>query len=216
MSAIFSAPIISPRVDIAFVVLSFVTGLLDSTIYNAFSVFASMQTGNTIFLALGASDLPTGRPFGWLKSLLSIISFTLGASTLSRWSLMYPERYNATSRGTLCISFLLQAALVALVAGLMEGSVLPEKAEKQGDFEPKQIAVVLLLAFPAGCQMATSRLLGIKEMPTTVLTSVFADLFMDPKLIQNSLKVDMARNRRIGTIVFLLLGGMCGFFSSLL
>ncbi|KAL8926543.1 MAG: hypothetical protein Q9208_002870 [Pyrenodesmia sp. 3 TL-2023] len=63
----------------------FSTGILDSTMFNAYRTFVSMQTGNTMFLGLGASDYDiTTRPYGWAKSLTSLICFVLGAIFFSR------------------------------------------------------------------------------------------------------------------------------------
>ena len=42
---------------------SFISGHVDSTIYNAYGTFVSMQTGNTIFLGLGPSaSATTSKP----------------------------------------------------------------------------------------------------------------------------------------------------------
>ncbi|KAK7985723.1 hypothetical protein PG988_003345 [Apiospora saccharicola] len=48
--------------DIPICLCSLVSGLCDSTAFNASAVFVSMQTGNTIFLALGAAALPRNVP----------------------------------------------------------------------------------------------------------------------------------------------------------
>lgn len=64
--------------DLPLFACSLVSGLCDSVTVNASNVFVSMQTGNTVFLALGASRQPADEPDLWLHSLVSIASFALG------------------------------------------------------------------------------------------------------------------------------------------
>ena len=45
---------------------------------SAYRTFVSMQTGNTIFIGLGASPNDQNQPYGWLKSLMSLITFLAG------------------------------------------------------------------------------------------------------------------------------------------
>lgn len=55
--------------------------------------------------------------------------------------------------------------------------------------------------------MATSRILGFNEVPTTVLTSVYCDLASDPRV----LKIDnVKRNRRVAAVLSILMGGIIG------
>ena len=57
----------------------------------------------------------------------------------------------------------------------------------------------------------TSRLLGLNEVPTTVLTSLYCDLVSDPHLLAKS---NVKRNRRVASAVTLLLGGIIGGWCS--
>lgn len=57
----------------------------------------------------------------------------------------------------------------------------------------------------------TSRQLGLNEVPTTVLTSLYCDLVSDPHLLA---KENVKRNRRIASVVTLLLGGIIGGWCS--
>ena len=66
-----------------------------------------------------------------------------------------------------------------------------------------------LLAFQFGGQIVTSRILGFNEVPTNVLTSVYCDLFSDPKLLA-PLSKNPKRNRRLASVVLLVLGGVVG------
>lgn len=58
-------------------------------------------------------------------------------------------------------------------------------------------------------QSVTARQLGFNEIPTTVLTSCFCDLGNDPKLFVG-LNENWQRNRRIGSVIAILLGGIVG------
>ena len=96
-----------------------VSGLCDSVAFNAGSVFVSMQTGNTLFLALGASYLPAGEPRLWLRALVSLACFWAGCFFFSHSRHFHPQR-----KATLSISFLAQAALIFVSAGLAQAGVI--------------------------------------------------------------------------------------------
>ena len=69
--------------------------------------------------------------------------------------------------------------------------------------------VLGMLAFQAGQQCVAARALGLNEIPTTVLTSVYCDLGNDPELFV-PLKQNWRRNRRVTSAVLLLLGAIVG------
>lgn len=54
-----------------------------------------------------------------------------------------------------------------------------------------------------------SQAIGLNEIPTTVLTSCFCDLGNDPKLFVG-FNGNWQRNRRIASVVSILLGGIIG------
>lgn len=58
-------------------------------------------------------------------------------------------------------------------------------------------------------QSVTARQLGLNEIPTTVLTSVYCDLGNDKKLLA-PIKDNWKRNRRFGAVAFLILGAIIG------
>jgi hypothetical protein len=72
-----------------------------------------------------------------------------------------------------------------------------------------ELVPLALLAFQSGGQIVTSQLLGFNEVPTTVLTSVYCDHASDPKVLA-SLNKNVKRNRRLGAITTLLIGGIAG------
>ena len=128
--------------DLVCLLLCFLTGLCDSSAYNAWSCFLGMQTGmiqsatsrrppthqfvltsnlatgNTIFLGLGASNQPVSKPWGWLKSLVSIASFFSGAMIFS----ISMRTVGALRRGTLFASFLIQTILIIIAVALIQAN----------------------------------------------------------------------------------------------
>jgi uncharacterized membrane protein YoaK (UPF0700 family) len=209
--AYFAKPISTRHASILLLVCCLISGLTDSVAYNAWSTFISMQTGNTIFLGLGASNQPTSKPYGWTKSLTSIGCFFIGCVCFSHGMRRWGGRSKGTARGALVASFLLQAGLMLLAAGLVQGRVVPvptrNVATSQGDPNFIELLPIGLLAFQGGGQFVASRLLGFSEIPTVVLTSVYCDLGMDEKLL---VKENDKRNHRVGAVVTILLGAIAG------
>lgn len=162
--------------------------------------------GNTIYVGLGVSGQPKDQPWRWAKSLVSVICFVLGALIFSRMMRFFgPMR-----RRTVVISFMLQATLIYISAALIESGVVPEDA---GSLLPDNFIVSLplaLLALQSAGQLVMSRVLGFGELTSVVLTSAYCDLVFDPEVLTAPLKENSKRNRRIGAVVFLLLGAIAG------
>jgi uncharacterized membrane protein YoaK (UPF0700 family) len=189
--------------DLVFILCCLITGLCDSFSYLVWYCFLSMQTGNTVFLGLGSSSLPPNRPWGWAKSLVSIVSFFIGAFVFSSAI----RRAGVHRRGTLCCSFSVQCLFILIPASLVQGSLiphdlgaLPSDSKLFLEFIP-----ISLLAFQFGGQIATSRAMGFSEIPTVVLTSVYCDIASDPNLTAG-LTENVKRNRRLGSVTALLIG----------
>jgi hypothetical protein len=169
------------------------------------STNSDLILGNTIFLALGASGQPISKPYGWLKSLISIVFFLIGCFAFASTRLIGPK-----ARGTLATSFVLQGICIIIAAALVQGNVVPKPlgiATGNGDIDFKELLPLAFLAFQSGGQIVTSRVLGFNEVPTTVLTSVYCDLSSDPNFF---VKDNVKRNRRIFAILFILIGGIAG------
>ncbi|KAL3451793.1 hypothetical protein BJX65DRAFT_303521 [Aspergillus insuetus] len=201
---------LSPKhADLICLVLCFITGLCDSAAYNAWSCFLAMQTGNTIFLGLGASSQPSGKPWGWLKSLLSITFFFIGSLLFS----LYGRHVGPRRRSTLFTSFLFQAALIIIAVALLEADLIPhteaESRSLTGGRLFLELIPIALLAFQSAGSITSARALGYNEIPTVVLTSVYFDVASDPKLVQD-VSGNVKRNRRVGGVVMLLLGAIVG------
>jgi hypothetical protein len=167
----------------------------------------TLSTGNTVFLALGASGQPLTRPYGWLKSLTSICFFLLGCFcfALSRYiSPLY--------RSTLSLSFAIQGICIIIAASLVQGGIVPSPkglVAQTDDVHFIELIPLAFLAFQSGGQIVTSRLLGFNEVPTTVLTSVYCDIASDPKILA-PFKDNVKRNRRVAAVLTFLIGGIAG------
>lgn len=203
--------------DLPLMACCLVSGLCDSVTVNASNVFVSMQTGNTVFLALGSAGLPAHETYLWLRSLVSIVSFAFGCFCFSNTRRFHPKR-----KSTLALSFLVQSGAIFLAAALAQAQVVSDFAQAEvpgfgggendaASLTGSQIVLlpVALLAWQFGGQISSSRMLGFGEVPTCVLTSVYCDLLSDPKILA-PLKDNAKRNRRFMAIVLLLLGGICG------
>ncbi|EPS31109.1 hypothetical protein PDE_06064 [Penicillium oxalicum 114-2] len=181
------------------------SGLVDSTIYKAYNTFVSMQTGNTIFVGLGASN-QNPRPYGWARSLTSIGCFVIGCFIFARIN----RFVGAQRRGCLILSFFIQASLIVVTAALVQAGAVSSAIE-DNPLDPivrwdQEVPIVLLSLQSAG-QIVASRTLGYNEIPTVVITSLLCDLMSDPKLflIRNE-----KRDRRIIAFVLTMVGAIVG------
>ncbi|KAE9973902.1 hypothetical protein BLS_003378 [Venturia inaequalis] len=177
----------------------FTAGLIDSSTFNAWGVFATMQTGNMVIMGLGASHQPAGHPRAWLQALVAIFFFFFGALFTARvTTFLSPLRHT-----TLAFSFFIQTALLVTAAALVQSGVIPgighcvEKAHAPSN------------NLLAAMQSVTARQLGLNEIPTTVITSVLTDLGNDGELFAGPLK-NWKRNRRFLAVVCILLGAIIG------
>ncbi|KAI4225117.1 MAG: hypothetical protein LQ349_007117 [Xanthoria aureola] len=193
------------RVDLRYaplplLVCCFLIGLVDAASYNTWRVFMSMQTGNTIFLALSTAKLPVGSDsLKWARSGVSILSMMLGSFIAGR---AYAA-VGLTRRSTLVASFLLQALCICITAVLVQADAIPET-----NATDKLVLIAIpFLAAQSGAQVATAKSLGFSELPTTVLTSTYNDLASDTNLLawDNS-----KRDRRVASVVMMMLGAISG------
>ncbi|KAL8826839.1 MAG: hypothetical protein Q9170_007251, partial [Blastenia crenularia] len=139
-----------------------------------------MQTGNTMFLGLGASNYnTTTRPYGWAKSLTSLICFISGAFFFSRLG----QHFEASRRRTLSLSFLIQASIILICAILVEAGVIEGRLEYIGeDIDWIHIIPIALLSFQAPGQVWLSRDLKFAEVSTVVVSTMLYDFGADPDL----------------------------------
>ncbi|KAF4119476.1 Protein of unknown function (DUF1275) [Geosmithia morbida] len=206
--------------DSSLMVCSFVCGLIDSVAFNAVSVFVSMQTGNTIFIALGSASLPVSQPTVWARAIVSVAAFWVGCWFFATGLRQLGPR----NKLTLFASFFIQAALIFVSAAMAQTDVAPAFGYKNLDplvpFDEEQklreeahyssYIVIALLAFQSSGQITLSRSLGFNEVPTVVVTSLYCDLFSDPKLLDMPLRSNVKRNRRVLAVILLVAGGILG------
>lgn len=191
--------------DIVFILCSLTTGLCDGVVYASFGCFISMQTGNTIFVGLGASGIPMNKPYGWLKSLVSICGFFTGSYVFAKIMRAVGNR----KRGTLTVCFAIQAIFVFIAAAIIQADTIPHDINNQPTSGPLflELIPIAILAFQFGGQISASRGMGFNELPTVVLTSVYFDIASDPGLADGVTK-NVKRNRRIGSVVAIVVGAI--------
>ncbi|PYH38608.1 YoaK family protein [Aspergillus neoniger CBS 115656] len=194
--------------DIICIILCFVTGLCDSSAFNAWSCFLAMQTGNTVVLGLGAASLPKDDSDSWLKSIVSIASFVTGSFIFS----FVGRHLGPARRGTLFASFMVQVILIVIAVSLIQSGLI---AESEADVisghhhggKLLELIPIGLLAFQSSGSINSTRSLGFNEIPSVVITSVYFDIASDKNIlaVQN-----VKRNRRIAGVVALLIGAIVG------
>ncbi|EXJ91899.1 hypothetical protein A1O3_00449 [Capronia epimyces CBS 606.96] len=205
---------IDPRwADTILVACFFVSGIVDSVVFSTYTCFVSMQTGNTIFAGLGVSDLPSDVPkHTWVKSLVAILAFCLGAFFFSR----YHRYLGALKRWVVLSSFLIQTMFMVITCILISTGVVPKTKKLtigqtgRGSFAWVELCPIALLAFQSAGQIVASRILKYNSMPTVVLTSLYCDLMSDPHLLTAGLFEDPDRNRRAVSAVALFIGATIG------
>ena len=164
---------------------------------------ADGKKGNTIFVGLGASGQNL-RPYGWARSLMSIVCFILGSFFFSRFS-----RFLKTQRRrTLVLSFLLQSVCIFVAAGsIQSGAIDGEVPPTTRDVLWNQLAPIALLSFQSAGQIVGSRGLNLSEIPTVVVTSLLCDLWSDPDIAKAQ---NVKRNRRAVAFTLTLIGAIVG------
>lgn len=214
-----------------------ISGLVDSGAYNAYSCFVSMQvsqlfnekhhptfltpiqTGNTIFLALGANSLPVASPsLAWTKSITAILSFILGAALISA----FHRNFGPRKRWVLAASFTFQLLVTAAAAAVITHGGASESPAKPGEpsdlagvprdigFPTIDLVPIGLLSFQAAGKVVASRVLGMNALPAVVLTTLYNDLAADPALLTAGLAGNVQRNRRAGGLVAYVFGALVG------
>ncbi|KAF3482671.1 uncharacterized protein GIQ15_01995 [Arthroderma uncinatum] len=193
--------------EVLLIICAFISGVIDSAAFSAWGSFANMQTGNVVFLALGASGQPRYPPNRWAKSLVAIATFSLGVLFFN-----YTSRFlRPLRRSTLVSSFAVQTCAILAASILVQTGVVGSSADvPMGEVHWIQILPIAILAFQAAGQIVTSRLLGIDELPTIVLTTVLCDLLMDKKLFTflPRWKMSDIRTRRLLTLLAAFSGAM--------
>ena len=206
-----STEVTPAHADLLLLSCCLISGLVDSTIYNAYGTFVSMQTGNTIFLGLGgATSHTTSKPYGWAKSLVSISCFCLGCFLFSHAT----RRLGPLRRHSLVASFLAQTLIIFVAAAVVQAGVVNGSLNTiTSEVSWWTVLPIALLSFQSAGQIVGSRALNLAEIPTVVLTSMLHDIAVDPKLTAG-LSQNVKRNRRLCAFLGILIGALAGGFIS--
>ncbi|KAL2436569.1 hypothetical protein ABEF95_012223 [Exophiala dermatitidis] len=218
----------------------FISGLIDSVAFNSWNCFVDMQTGNTVFAALGLGGQPkASHSQQYYKSLTSIGAFCLGTlffNTLHRFPTGFAEQASSRRRSIFIASFSIQTALIIVATVLVSQDLVSNQPFLPGAFSSGSndkdsrppamtnfldLCPVSLLSFQAAGQVTLSRLLGMVELPTIVLSALYHDFTADLLAIRTSWKrspslweflvVQQRRQgRRLASIVALFIGGIIG------
>ncbi|KAL4880722.1 hypothetical protein BJY04DRAFT_218879 [Aspergillus karnatakaensis] len=203
----FAADINPERTELILLFCYILTGILDSSAVLIWGSFVSMQTGNTVYLGLGAIGAdPSTR---WYRAATSIASFCAGSwcfSSFYRWG----GKGSPRRRWLLCAVFLIQLLCVAVAATIATVQRLDERSSStKAGLDWQVLLSLALVAFQSSGQAVSSRVLDRKSLTSVVLTSVYCDLFsVSPVPVHGqSFTEDL---KRLGAIVCLILGVFIG------
>ena len=184
--------------EIEFLLMSFATGFQDAATWPDYGVFASNQTGNTVFLAIGAAGMSHGA-YSFSIIGASLGSFIGGGLVMGQLGNYFGPR----KRLWLLVSSILQTGMVYAAAGIQYAFPLTRKGAVAA-------GVMTLLAFSSGAQVAMSRALRLTEITTAMATSVYVDVVVDPGLLKIH---NRRRNRRFLFLGMLTAGCFAGAFT---
>ena len=186
---------------------------LDSLQQIPFNKLTSIP-GNTVILGLSTAGLPS-MPYAWLATLVSLITFLIGAMATFHVSKFLTPRGVTSNRLWTCSLFAIQGIFIFVAAALATPENLIAKNPAGTSFstpEPEYVkhdirivSLLPLLGWQAGMQIAASRLLGYNELPVNVVTSTYCDLMGDFKLFATN---NVKRNRRAASVLLLFIGSV--------
>jgi uncharacterized membrane protein YoaK (UPF0700 family) len=182
--------------------LAFATGMQDAVSYPDYLCFASNQTGNTVFLAIGASGIVPSSVFRF-SEIGPSIGVALSLFITGGWvmgqigNVVGPRR-----RLWLLLSSLVQTVMVFAAVAIQYTRPIRVTGWEA-------LVVLALLAFSSGGQVAMARGLKITEITTAMATAAYVDLMVDPNLWA---KDNRSRNRRAAFLVMLAGGSFAGAY----
>lgn len=181
--------------ELELVILSVAVGINDATTFSNYHVFASNQTGNTVLLAVGALGLGN-HTVNLPNAGFSLGMFLLGGIVFGQTS-YYAGRMR---RGWLLFTNVLQTLLIFSAAAL-------RKWVSTDANDSPRYAVIALLAFASGGQVAMARTVNVPEITTAVITSAYIEFVADPNILANN---NRPPNRRLFFVLGLLGGCFIG------
>jgi uncharacterized membrane protein YoaK (UPF0700 family) len=184
--------------DLPLLLCYFITGLLDAASVTSWGSFASMQTGNTIYLGYGLVAPADGNR--WIRALVALASFSIGSFLFPRFHRFFSPR----KRWVLLSSYAIQALFIAAAALMV---TLGPTTDKDGPISVWVLVPISLIALQASGQAFMSRVLKYGSLTSVVLTSIYCDLWADENLFAG-LIANPERNRRVAAPIMLLLGAI--------
>lgn len=175
--------------------LALAAGINDATTFPDYHVFASNQTGNTALLAVGALGL-AGNTVDLKNVGFSLGLFILGSVLFGQLG----HRLGRTRRSWLLCTNTLQTLFVLVAAALRKW--IPTDIN-----DTPRYAVIALLSFASGGQVAMARTVDVPEVTTAMVTSAYVDFVVDPQLFARK---NRPRNRRGIFVLVLILGSFIG------
>ncbi|EGP83707.1 unnamed protein product [Zymoseptoria tritici ST99CH_1A5] len=198
----FNANVSNTWGDVALLFCYIITGILDSSSVLTWGSFASMQTGNTVYIGSGIVAPHEGDR--WIRASTSLGFFLLGSFFFAR----YHRYFSPRKRWVVVSSYTLQLAMVTIAAVMI--TIGPSTTPK----DPITVWVTVplaLVAFQSAGQAVISRVLKFNALTSVVLTSIYCDLASDEKLFAGVTE-NPERNRRVLAPCLLLLGAVIGGF----
>lgn len=186
--------------DLILMVCYIITGLADSSSISKWGSFVSMQTGNTVYIGVGLSDL--GQSTRWIKASTSVGFFCIGSFVFARWH----RNLGPLKRWVMLLSYLVQLLCIIAAAIIV---MVDKTQDDASDIRWHVLAPIAFVAFQSGGQAVTSRALNFNALTSVVLTSIYCDLFSDAKLFAG-LTQNVQRNQRVGAPLALLVGAIGG------
>ncbi|KAF5387492.1 hypothetical protein D9757_006513 [Collybiopsis confluens] len=191
---------------------SFMTGFIDAVSFSSIFVWCGFQTGNFVQLSLALARLFGVGPGGAVdhtfhiadqQALTSLLSFQLGAF-IGRIG----DRIGAQKRIWLIFGTFLQTLFTMAAALTIWKSGQPGVASDRGDPSWTNALSFVCLAFMSlslGTQGILAKRLNTQFGTTIVLTTIWVEVFTDPKLFSPS-KVS-TRDHKLLAAGFLFIGG---------
>jgi uncharacterized membrane protein YoaK (UPF0700 family) len=150
----------------ALLALTFSTGIIDAVSFLALGqVFTANMTGNVALLGFALFSPELSLP----RSLTALGVFLLGAMAGGR---LAASAALAPGRRWMVVAFAGEAVLLAACAIAAHGAASPIEARSLA------YLFIAVLAFAMGIRNAIVRCIGLRDLPTTVVTSSLADLGM--------------------------------------
>lgn len=178
------------------ITLALAAGINDATTFPDYHIFVSNQTGNTALLAVGA--------FGISKETVDLPNVGFSLALFIVGGLLFGQigdRLGRRRRAWLLTTNAVQTAITFVATAIYHW--LPRT---EGN-KPYGWAVVSLLAFASGGQVAMARTLNMPQIPTAMVTSAYIDFLVDPELFHRG---NRPRNRRFFFVLSLLVGCFIG------